>query len=383
MVIALRDHVATYLTEPKQQPRRAAEFFAGIGLVREALQRAGWDVVYANDVEPFKRDLYVENFGSRDFVLGDVRNVHGSEIPDIELATASFPCTDISLAGNRRGLDGAGSSLFWEFVRVLSEMEDRSPQLVLVENVPSFKSVNDGDDLYIAIRALNEFGYSCDLLEIDAKHYVPQSRKRLFIVGSRRSVPAHDWIESTARPEWILQFARRHPDLHLHAFPFAIEMSRAPELEDVVERLPPSDLRWWDAERVALFQASLSPRQSERLNRMRASLFPTWATAYRRTRNGRAVWEIRGDHISGCLRTARGGSSKQALVETHLGELRVRWMTPREYARLQGAPDFLLPARISVNKALFGFGDAVCVPVVESIARQYLGALLPAINASD
>ena len=51
------------------------------------------------------------------------------------------------------------------------------------------------------------------------------------------------------------------------------------------------------------------------------------------------MWEIRSDDIAGCLRTARGGSSRQALVEAGHGELRVRWMTPREYARLQGAPE--------------------------------------------
>lgn len=100
-----------------------------------------------------------------------------------------------------------------------------------------------------------------------------------------------------------------------------------------------------------------------------------YATAYRRTRQGKAVWEIRGDNIAGCLRTARGGSSKQAVVDTTTGKLRIRWMTAREYARLQGAPDFSLEG-VSEVQAIFGFGDAVCVPAVGWIAQNYLAPLL-------
>ena len=94
-------------------PLRAAEFFAGIGLVRMALQRVGVDVVWANDIEPIKERVYTENFGNADFRLGDIRQLEGSDLPDVDVATASFPCTDLSLAGWRRGLAGSGSGMFW------------------------------------------------------------------------------------------------------------------------------------------------------------------------------------------------------------------------------------------------------------------------------
>jgi DNA (cytosine-5)-methyltransferase 1 len=104
----------------------------------------------------------------------------------------------------------------------------------------------------------------------------------------------------------------------------------------------------------------------------------TWRTAYRRTRDGVARWEVRPDAIAGCLRTARGGSSKQAVVEAGLGKVQLRWMTAREYAALQGAPDHRFTS-VSENQALFGFGDAVCVPVIEWIAHEYL---LPLLNTT-
>jgi DNA (cytosine-5)-methyltransferase 1 len=87
------------------------------------------------------------------------------------------------------------------------------------------------------------------------------------------------------------------------------------------------------------------------------------------------VWEIRPDDVAGCLRTARGGSSKQAVVQAGHGQVRVRWMTPREYARLMGAPEYRLDG-LRRNQALFGFGDAVCVPVVTWLASHYLMPLL-------
>lgn len=167
------------------RPLRVAEFFAGIGLVRTALEQSGWRVVFANDIEPFKHAIYAANFDTGDFVLGDVRKVRGCEIPDIELATASFPCTDLSLAGGRRGLDGAASGMFWEFARVLDEMGERRPVAVLLENVPAFATSKGGADLTAAIERLNDLGYSCDLIVGDARDFVPQSRQRLFIVGSR------------------------------------------------------------------------------------------------------------------------------------------------------------------------------------------------------
>ncbi|MGH3234842.1 MAG: hypothetical protein ACRDOH_16630, partial [Streptosporangiaceae bacterium] len=79
--------------------------------------------------------------------------------------------------------------------------------------------------------------------------------------------------------------------------------------------------------------------------------------------------------VSGCLRTARGGSSKQALVKVGGGNVRIRWMTPREYARLMGAQGYRLDG-LRRNQALFGFGDAVCVPVVAWLAGHYLMPLI-------
>lgn len=363
---------------------RAAEFFAGIGLVRLGLEQAGFDVVWANDIQVTKRDLYVENFGGGDFVLADVRDVRGDEIPDVTIATASFPCTDLSLAGNRAGLSGSESSMFWEFSRILDEMDNRRPPVCLLENVPSFATSNGGADLHAAVGELNRLGYICDLLLIDARRFVPQSRPRLFIVGVGEDISderSHDadWQPTELRPAWIGRFVAAHPDLMFHPRPLRTPIAPVPNLAQIVERLPADDPLWWDREGANAFTSSLSRIQATRLDALKSGSQLSWATAYRRTRHGQAVWEIRADGLSGCLRTARGGSSRQALVEAGAGAFRVRWMTPREYARLQGAPDYKLH-NVTTNNALFGLGDAVCVPVVAWLAREYLR---PVIEAAE
>lgn len=363
--------------EEQNLPRlRAAEFFAGMGLVRAALEPAGFEVVFANDIEPVKHRLYSSNFDGEEFRLGDIRDLKGADVPDIDLATASFPCTDLSLAGNRAGLRGSESSMFWEFARVLGEMGRRRPRSVLLENVLGFASSHEGKDLEAAIAELNRLGYSCDMFVGDAKWFVPQSRPRLFIVGLID--PPNDaeaWGPSALRPEWVWKFKFEHPDAQLHAYPISVPLSEAPRLAKVIERIPTDDGLWWDQKRVDKFLESLSAVQEERLCSMIEAEETQWRTAYRRTRSGVAVWEIRADEVAGCLRTARGGSSKQAVVEAGKGNVRVRWMTPREYARLQGAGGFVLDA-VSTNQALFGLGDAVCVPVIRWIAESYLGPLV-------
>lgn len=353
-----------------------------MGLVRQALEQTGFEVVYANDISPVKQALYLANFDGEDFHLGDIREVNGSQVPDVELVTASFPCTDLSLAGARAGLQGAESGLFWEFARILEEMGIRRPQAVLLENVLGFATSRGGKDLDKAIHRLNALGYSCDLLLGDAKWFVPQSRPRLFVVGLKQPPEVQDWVPSAFRPKWLGDFRLNHYARQWHSYPLSMPTGDPSSLGEVVERLPINNNRWWDGDRVRQFKASLSSFQRQRVNSMVNQQGIRWRTAYRRTRQGTPVWEVRADEIAGCLRTARGGSSKQALVEAGNGSLRVRWLTPRECARLQGADDVNLDA-VTPNQALYGLGDAVCVPVVRWISETYLSPALESVRPKE
>lgn len=363
---------------------RAAEFFAGIGLVRAGLEQADIDVIWANDIEPVKRAVYAANFDASDYVLDDICNVRGTSVPAVDIAAASFPCVDLSLAGNRRGLEGEQSGLFFEFARVLREMGGRAPSVVMVENVTSFVSSRQGRDLRTAIAELNSLEYTCDVVAVDARWFRPQSRPRLFIIGTRRRLAGPGASKaSPLRPRPVASFLRAHRDLALQELPVPIPPRSDLRLRDVVERLDPADERWWQSDRMAKFLGSLSPSHRHRLEALRQPGITEWRTAYRRTRGGAAVWEVRSDDIAGCLRTARGGSSRQAIVEIGPEDLRARWMTPREYARLQGAPEEFDYSAVTEVQALYGFGDAVCVPVVAWLVRHVLTSAVSSCAAAE
>lgn len=354
------------------------EFFAGIGLARMGLERAGFRVSWGNDYEVAKHKMYANHFKDEtrghqhSFFAGDVHDVPVESIPtNAEVAWASSPCTDLSLAGARRGLRSGESNAFWGFIDTLTQLDDHRPRTVVLENVVGLATSHGGDDLAAAIRAFNVLGYSADVLTIDARRFVPQSRPRLFVVATSEPPKEDDAFASELRPIW-LQGVHNDPTLTTHRAPLP-ELPRmlAAGFGEVVENMPENDSRWWDDERTKRFSESLSPLQTDRIRSMRRTSGVKYRTAYRRTRNGLAVWEVRQDDIAGCLRTARGGSSKQAVVKLGNGHMKVRWMTALEYARLMGAGDYNF-SNVRTNQALFGFGDAVAVPVVEWLAKHYL-----------
>ncbi len=112
--------------------KTVAEYFAGIGLMRAGLEKSGWTVWFANDIDPAKQRLYENHFKeSKDhFVLDDIHNLSAAQIPQTMLATASFPCTDLSLAGRRAGLQGENSSAFWGFIDILRNAGTKKPPLI-------------------------------------------------------------------------------------------------------------------------------------------------------------------------------------------------------------------------------------------------------------
>ena len=354
-----------------------AEFFAGIGLARIGLEAAGFGVVWANDFDRDKVAMYAGHFAEGDNHQPDPRDIgkiHGPDMPaGLSLAWASFPCIDLSLAGWRRGLEGTHSSTFWHFTRILDEMGDARPSVVALENVVGLATSHKGDDLKAAVAELNRLDYSVDVLTLDARRFVPQSRARLFLIAAKE--PPEEYSgDSILRPDWLRK-PFDDPDLTTHRakLPEPPSMLKG-GLSLVAEDMEPDDSRWWDDVRTKPFMAELSPVNLARIEGLRRGGL-AYRTAYRRTRQGKPSWEIRPDDIAGCLRTARGGSSKQAVVQAKDGVIRVRWMTPLEYARLMGAGDFKLDG-LRRNQALCGFGDAVCVPVVEWLAENYLMPLL-------
>ncbi len=387
-----KDPVQLYL-DSKPQPARTQEgfpfleFFAGIGLVRYALERHGWRAAYANDISVEKEQMYCDHFGSieSEFELGDIHHIDAETLPSALMATASFPCTDLSLAGARAGLNaGRQSSAFWGFVEILRSLQSRRPPLVLLENVPGFLTSHNGRDFHQALLALNQLGYAVDIFQIDALDFVPQSRKRLFIVGiSEHYIPrAYQTIsESALRPKSLVGFISSHPDIRWNIKPLHLVKERSEYLKDVIEDVPLNSKLWWDNQRAGYLLSQMSPKHRQLADAMISKKTWSYGTVFRRVRAGKSMAELRVDGIAGCLRTPKGGSAKQILFKAGYGRYHVRLLTTRECARLMGAGDFEI--QVPPDQAYFGFGDAVCVPVIEWIAKNYLNPCIREITAQQ
>jgi DNA (cytosine-5)-methyltransferase 1 len=369
------------------------EFFAGIGLVHEALRQSGWQAVYANDIDAKKRAMYEGHYGpAAHYHEGDVWDVDAvlARIPGRPfLATASFPCTDMSLAGKRRGLAGEQSGALFGFLQAIEQLGERQPRLVLLENVPGFLTSHDGADFETAVHELAGLGYWLDSFVIDARWFVPQSRPRLFLVGFHESIVGPPLVRRATDVDvlddpWRRAIARsgKMRPARLQA---AMERIDPATGWATIDGLPPRQARyeltdfldigadqpWWSPDEVDRHAAMLFDRHRRQMElEGSASNGPVLFTGFRRIREGRQRLEVRFDGVAGCLRTPRGGSAKQVVLMLDRGRLRMRWMTPREYARLQGAPNFTLPE--NAIQAYFGFGDAVCVPAVAWIDRNML-----------
>lgn len=357
---------------PSAKPR-VAEFFAGIGLVRLAVERTGMEVVFANDIDPKKEEMYRANFGDEDFHLGDIHAIDAETLPPADLYTASFPCNDLSVAGAMKGLAGEHSGAFWGLIRLLTEKRKagEQPRFVLLENVPGFLTSRSGADMHAALRALNDLGYGVDVVRVDAVHFTPQSRARIFVIGELDAEPAppEELEPCDVRPHALTRFMRKHGDVNWSIRTWPKLPQRTTTLEQIVEDPPEENDAWWNEERTQYFLSQLSERHTAWAREMIAGKSFSYATAFRRVRKGRSMAELRADGVAGCLRTPRGGSGRQILFRGGKGTARVRLLSARECARLQGAPDnFVLD--VPLNQALFGFGDAVCVPVVEWVVQH-------------
>jgi DNA (cytosine-5)-methyltransferase 1 len=367
--------VATSRQSARQLPLlRVAEFFSGIGLVRLALERQGCEVLFANDIDENKAVMYRHNWPNNNhLIVSDIHGLQPSDIPDVDLFTASFPCNDLSIAGRWEGLDGKESSAFWGLMRLLDDLGPRKPRLVLLENVLGFLMSRGGRDFERALLALNERGYLVDAFILNAKHWVPQSRVRLFVVAKLdhgQSAQKFELLVGDCRPAALATFIASHPNIRFDIRQIPSLPQCAARLDEIIEDLPESDAHWWNNERAAYFVSQLSERHSAEARRMIAADRVSYATAFRRVRSGKSMAELRTDGIAGCLRTPRGGSGRQILFKAGLAKYQVRLLTARECARLQGVPEEFV-INVPLNKALFGFGDAVCVPAVEWIVCNY------------
>lgn len=367
---------------------RFLEFFAGGGMVRSGLG-ADWTCVMANDFDLKKSKTYKKNWGSNEFIGGDIRSLSPEDMPgDVDLAWGSFPCQDLSLAGGGAGLKGDRSGTFWPFISHMNELcgLSRAPKIITLENVLGTLSSHEGSDFRSICEALDGLRYKIGAVVVDAAHFVPQSRPRLFVIAVHQSVeiprellaegPQVPW-----HPEALVKSTRglsnKIRDNWLW-WNMPIPSRRTTNFIDLIEDKP-VDVAWHTQEQTKALLEMMSPKNLAKVDQVRLGGLPAVGGVYKRTRyeNGAKVQraEVRFDNIAGCLRTPAGGSSRQLIVRVTKNSLKSRLLSARETARLMGLPDnYELPN--AYNEAYHLTGDGVAVPVVSYLAENIFKPLL-------
>ena len=371
------------------------EFFAGGGMARAGLG-PNWNCLLANDIDAKKAATYALNWGDQELEVCDVALLSPAELPPgADLAWASFPCQDLSLAGLGAGLRGRRSGTFWPFWKLVQGLkrEGRPLGMIVLENVCGALTSHGGEDFRAIIGSLLAEGYRYGALVIDAVHFVPQSRPRLFIVAVRADVDIPTGLLRSA-PEiiWtspgLLKAFESLPGAQKSNWVWwglSTPAARQNNFSDLIED-EPVGVHWHtDAETSRLVDL-MSLVHRKKLMEARKAGRQIVGAVYKRTRTDadgmraqRA--EVRFDDIAGCLRTPVGGSSRQFIVVVDGERVRSRLLSAREAGRLMGLPeDYRMPR--SYNEAYHVAGDGLVVPVVRHLSASILEPLLNAIQAS-
>ncbi len=314
---------------PKNPTFKFIDLFAGIGGIRIAYQNVGGKCVFSSEYNKFAKVTYEANFGEVPF--GDITRIDEKNIPEHDLLLAGFPCQPFSIAGvskkNSLGkkhgfLDETQGTLFFDIARILKA---KRPKAFMLENVKNLVSHDKGRTFKVINSTLTELGYSVHYRILDGKHFVPQHRERIIIVGFDKSV-----FKGTENFEF--------PKL-----PEPKKTIRSILIENPDTKYTLSDKLW--------------------------NYLQNYAAKHKAKGNGFGFGLTNIDGISRTLSARYYKDGSEILIPQD--GLNPRRLTPRECARLQGFPDnFIIP--VSDNQAYRQFGNSVVMPLMNAVAKQII-----------
>lgn len=351
---------------------RFIDLFAGIGGMRLGVEAAGGECVFTSEWNTHSRTTYQRNFpdGPEHPFKGDITLVSPDQIPSHDLLVAGFPCQPFSIAGvSKKNALGKPhgfqcqeqGNLFFEIYKILAA---HKPAGFILENVKNLKSHDGGTTFAVIEHYLRDkLGYFVDSRVINAKAFVPQNRERIFIVGLRRDVGMR--LEDIPLPDadWVASYGPRLRDI-LHS------ENGAEEAEEPYTTGP---------------KAEVSPKYV--LSAHLWKYLRDYAAKHRMNGNGFGFGLVDETQTARTL-SARYFKDGSEILINRGARKRPRRLTPRECARLMG---FDRPSRkrfeipVSDTQAYKQFGNAVVVPVVESVARHlvpYLQQLIEPVEPS-
>lgn len=309
------------------------DLFAGIGGTRLAFEKSGGKCVFTSEWDKYCQKTYSSNFG--DIPDGDIRTINGNEIPDHDILLAGFPCQPFSIAGVSKNKslgrkDGfehkKQGNLFFNIARILLE---KKPKAFLLENVKNLKTHDKGNTFSVIRDILDKLGYKLFIKILDAKYYVPQHRERIFIAGFRKDL---------------------YPDIE---FQFPDSPHQVKKIADILEKNV--DEKYTLTDGLWRYLQKYAAKHKAKGNGF-----------------GYGLIDPEKDTITRTLSARYYKDGSEILIKQK--NKNPRRLTPRECARLMGFEDSYKIV-VSDTQAYKQFGNALCVPLVTSIAKQMINIL--------
>lgn len=321
------------------------DLFAGIGGIRMGFEKQGGHCVFTSEWNSFAVKTYMENYppDASHMYVGDITSVDADDVPDHDVLLAGFPCQPFSIAGVSKknalgrphGFECATQgTLFFDVARIIAR---KRPKAFLLENVKNLLSHDKGNTFRVILQTLrDELGYHVQYRVIDGRHFVPQHRERIIIVGFRDDCCFS--FDDLVLPE---NGPRIASILHPEDGSETIEEPYTTGTQGKVNS-----------------KYTLTPRLWEYLQ--------AYAEKHRAAGNGFGFGMVNGDSVARTLSARYYKDGSEILVQQK--RKRPRRLTPRECARLMGFPDtFRIP--VSDTQAYRQFGNSVIVPVMAEVAR--------------
>lgn len=319
--------------EQKKPEFTFIDLFAGIGGIRLAYQNLGGKCVFTSEWDKYSKLTYEANFG--EMPQGDITKIDEKDIPDHDILLGGFPCQPFSIAGvskkNAMGkahgfADLTQGTLFFDVVRIIKH---KQPKCFMLENVKNLVSHDKGNTFKVIKAALHELKYEIYCQVLDGKHFVPQHRERIIIVGFRKG-----FFEGKEQFEF--------PNL-----PEADKKIKNILEEDVNPKYTLSDKLW--------------------------NYLQEYAIKHKAKGNGFGFGLANLEGVSRTMSARYYKDGAEILIPQE--DKNPRRLTPRECARLQGFPDtFIIP--VSDNQAYKQFGNSVVVPLMQAVGENVVKQLL-------
>ncbi len=305
---------------------RFIDLFAGIGGFRIALESFGHSCVFSSEIDKFARQTYSANFGHTPH--GDIKKIKVNHIPKHEILCAGFPCQPFSISGKQKGFNDIRGTLFFDIIRITKYHQAK---LILLENVKNLASHDNTKTLNKIISKLDYVGYDVFHKILKSSDFgVPQARVRIYFVCFRK-------------------------DLSVKKFIFPKSKNRNVFLNSIIDKTETSPEFLIKRDDIKIFPKKLHTNITGLIK----------IGAINKGRQGERIYSIEG--YAPTLSATGGGPAGK--TGAYLINNRIRKLTPRECASIQGYPKkFKIP--VSNNQSYKQFGNSISIPVVKAILNE-------------